>query len=69
MQLRTFFVVGAAMLVVTTVRADIILDPGTVTGTSGLTNWTFTSGSVSLSQQSPGTLSGSTAVTGAPGAP
>ena len=67
-QLRAFLAVGAAVLVVTTARADIILDPGTVTGTSGLTNWVFTSGWVSLSQQSPGTLSGSTAVTGASGA-
>jgi hypothetical protein len=49
-------------------NADVILHPGTVTGTSGLTNWTFNTGSVSLSQNVANGLSGSVTVSGAPGA-
>lgn len=57
---------GVALLVLSA-RADVVLNPGKVTGSSGLTSWTFAGGSVGLSQ-SPGTFSGSTSISGAPGA-
>jgi len=54
------------VVVAATAHADVVLHPGYVTGNSGLTNWTFSSGSVSIS--SPSGFSGSTTVSGTAGA-
>src|SRR5262249_23812429 len=44
-------------------RADVVLHPGTVTGTFGLTNWTFDNASVGISGNANG-FSGSASATG-----
>src|SRR4051812_8266852 len=43
------------------VKADIVLHPGTVSGTAGLTNWTFDSGSIYVGGNANG-FSGSTSI-------
>jgi hypothetical protein len=57
----------AVVALAVVVRADIVLHPGTVSGTAGLTNWTFDSGSISVGGN-PNGFSGSTSIAGTAGA-
>lgn len=45
---------GATALAAPLAKADVVLHPGSITGTIGLSNWAFTNGSVSVSGNSLG---------------
>ena len=64
---RTFAAAGLGLFVLAGgLRADIVLHPGTVTGTAGLSNWSFDSGSVYVGNN-PNGFSGSASVSGVAG--